>query len=86
MPEPDYRGPAYICGRPISQGADLHDWLYSSLLNDKNDHSGVLRRNPRFFRPPKLSPVEQLYTVSAQLTIRGYVAVQRLSGYPQLLA
>ena len=50
------------------------------------DQYGVLRRNPRFFRPPKLSPVEQLYAVSAQLTIRGYVAVQRLSGYPQLLA
>lgn len=47
---------------------------------------GVLRRNPRFFRPPKLSPVEQLYTVSSQLTIRGNVAVQRLSGYPKLLA
>ncbi|HGJ5904805.1 MAG TPA: hypothetical protein ACHBY5_14755 [Arsenophonus apicola] len=25
MPEPGYRVPAYICGRPISQGADLHD-------------------------------------------------------------
>ncbi|BEM19251.1 Uncharacterised protein [Serratia marcescens] len=47
---------------------------------------GVLRRNPRFFRPLKLSPVEQLYTVSSQWTIRGNVAVQRLSGYPKLLA
>ena len=54
--------------------------------NDFHIDTGVLRRNPRFFRPPKLSPVEQLYAVSAQLTIRGYVAVQRLSGYPQLLA
>ena len=31
---------------------------------------GVLRRNPRFFRPQQLSPVEQLYVVSAQLIIR----------------
>lgn len=40
----------------------------------------------RFFRSPKLSPVEQLYAISSQLTIRGNVTVQRLSGYPQLLA
>lgn len=54
----------------------------SNTLNVKRRQllklSGVLRRNPRFFRSPKLSPVEQLYAVSAQLTIRGYVAVQRL--------
>ncbi|WGL95875.1 hypothetical protein [Arsenophonus nasoniae] len=62
--------------------AIMRFYYYSLSVNEV----GVLRRNPRFFRPPKLSPVEQLYAVSAQLTIRGYVAVQRLSCYPQLLA
>lgn len=65
-------------------GALRHE--LGKIFHELASQKGVLRRNPRFFRPPKLSPVEQLYAVSAQLTIRGYVAVQRLSGYPQLLA
>ncbi len=47
---------------------------------------GVLRRNPRFFRPFKLSTVEQLDPVRPQLTNRGNMPVQSLPGYPKFLA
>lgn len=47
---------------------------------------GVLRRNPRFFRPFKLSTAEQLDPVRPQLTNRGNMPVQSLPGYPKFLA
>ena len=62
------------------------DWQKTDGLMPVIVQHGVLRRNPRFFRPFKLSTVEQLDPVRPQLTNRGNMPVQSLPGYPKFLA
>lgn len=59
--------------------------IYKALLQKCGGDRGTTPE-PRFFRPFKLSTVEQLDPVRPQLTNRGNMPVQSLPGYPKFLA